>query len=53
VVQVIRTQEEYGIAVGKHSPNLRVAINGALEDIQEDGTFRRLFVKWFKTEPPE
>jgi ABC-type amino acid transport substrate-binding protein len=53
VVQVIRTQEEYGIAVGKHSPNLRVAINGALEDIQEDGTFRRLFVKWLKTEPPE
>jgi ABC-type amino acid transport substrate-binding protein len=53
VVQVVRTQEEYGIAVGKHAPNLRVAINGALREIREDGTYRRLFVKWFETEPPE
>lgn len=53
VVQVIRTQEEYGIAVGKHNPALRVAINEALKGIRDDGTYRELFVKWFKTEPPE
>lgn len=53
VVQAIRTQEEYGIAVSKETPDLRVAINGALAEIREDGTYRRLFVKWFETEPPE
>lgn len=53
VVQVIRTKEEYGIAVSKENPNLRVAINEALTDITEDGTYRRIFVKWFKSEPPE
>lgn len=53
VVEVIRTQEEYGIAVAKNNPNLRVAINDALKKIRDDGTYSRLFVKWFKTEPPE
>jgi ABC-type amino acid transport substrate-binding protein len=53
VVQVIRTEEEYGIAVSKENPDLRSAINEALAEIKEDGTFRRLFVKWFETEPPE
>lgn len=53
VVEAIRTQEEYGIAVAKDNPNLRVAINDALKEIRDDGTYTRLFVKWFKTEPPE
>ncbi len=52
VVQVIKTQEEYGIAVGKDNPDLRVAINEALKELKDDGTYRQLFVKWFKTEPP-
>lgn len=53
VVQVIRTKEEYGIAVAKDNPNLRVAINEALKEIKDQGTYRELFVRWFKTEPPE
>jgi ABC-type amino acid transport substrate-binding protein len=53
VVEVIKTQEDYGIAVAKDNPNLRVAINDALKEIRDDGTYTRLFVKWFKTEPPE
>lgn len=53
VVQVIKTQEDYGIAVGKHAPNLRVAINDALKKMKDDGTYAQLFVKWFKTQPPE
>jgi ABC-type amino acid transport substrate-binding protein len=52
VVQVIRTKEEYGIAVSKDNPNLRVAIDEALKDVKGDGTYRRIFVKWFKSEPP-
>lgn len=53
IVQAIRTQEEYGIAVAKDNPNLRIGINDALEEIRDDGTYDELFVKWFKTEPPE
>jgi ABC-type amino acid transport substrate-binding protein len=52
VVQVIRTNEQYGIAVSKKNPNLREAINKALKSIRDDGTYRRLYVKWFKTQPP-
>ena len=53
VVQVVVTKEDYGIAVSKKNPDLRVAINEALADMKADGTYRRLFKKWFKTEPPE
>lgn len=49
VTQVIRTEEEYGIAVGKNNPDLRVAISASLKNIKDDGTYRRIFVKWFKT----
>lgn len=52
LVQIIRTKEEYGIAVPKNNPNLREAINKALAAIKADGTYKTLFVKWFKTEPP-
>jgi len=52
VVQIIRTKEEYGIAVAKTNPNLREALNRALQAVKDDGTYRRLFLKWLKTEPP-
>jgi ABC-type amino acid transport substrate-binding protein len=53
VVEVIRTQEEYALAVSEKNPDLREAINDALAEIRSDGTYARLFMKWFKTEPPE
>ncbi|HVL81964.1 MAG TPA: basic amino acid ABC transporter substrate-binding protein [Actinomycetota bacterium] len=52
VVQRIRTQEEYGIAVSKQNPNLREAINRALAAMREDGTYDRIFQEWFGTAPP-
>jgi ABC-type amino acid transport substrate-binding protein len=52
VVQVIRTNEDYGIAVSKKNPNLREQINTALSDLRDDGTYAKLFRKWFDTEPP-
>jgi ABC-type amino acid transport substrate-binding protein len=52
IVQKIRTNEDYGIAVSKRNPNLREAINRAFKDVRSDGTYRRLYVKWFKAEPP-
>lgn len=53
VVQAIRTKEEYGIAVSKENPDLRVAINEQLTAIRDDGTYDTIYRKWFKTEPPE
>lgn len=52
VVQAIRTQEQYGIAVRKSQPDLRVAIDEQLAAMRQDGTYRDLFMKWFDAEPP-
>ena len=52
VVQVLETEETYGFAISKTKPDLRVAINGALEAIMKDGTYARIYKVWFETEPP-
>jgi ABC-type amino acid transport substrate-binding protein len=52
VVQIVRTQEQYGIAVSKKNPNLRVAIDKALGEMRSDGTYDRIFEKWLHTKPP-
>lgn len=52
LVQAIRTNEEYGIAVSKENPDLRVSINEQLTAIRDDGTYETIYKKWFKTEPP-
>ena len=46
----IPTGEQYGIAVNKDNPGLTEAINGALAELEEDGTIAELEVKWFGTE---
>lgn len=52
VVQVIETREQYGFAISKDKPDLRVAINEALTEIMEDGTYAQIYEKWFETPPP-
>lgn len=52
VVQVIRTQEQYGFAISKDKPDLREAINAKLLEIMQDGTYATIYEKWFKTKPP-
>ena len=47
VVEEIPTGEQYGIAVSKDNPNLTAAINEAIAELQEDGTFAELEEKWF------
>lgn len=47
VVEQIETGEEYAIAVAKDNPALLEAINGALAEIFEDGTFAEIFKKYF------
>ena len=52
VVQVLETNEKYGIAISKDKPDLRVAINAALKKIMEDGRYETIYKNWFETEPP-
>lgn len=52
VVQVLETNEKYGIAISRDKPDLRVAINGALKEMMQDGTYARIYKTWFGTEPP-
>ncbi|MFN2525083.1 MAG: transporter substrate-binding domain-containing protein [Actinomycetota bacterium] len=54
VVQQIETGEEYAIAVAKANPGLRDAIDGALVEMFEDGTYEEIFTKYFPDqEPPD
>lgn len=52
VVQVLETNEKYGIAISKDKPDLRVAINDALKKIMDDGTYATIYKTWFDTDPP-
>jgi len=52
VVQIIKTQEEYGFAISKDKPDLRKAINDALTAMMTDGTYSTIYKKWFGTVPP-
>ncbi|HVL32107.1 MAG TPA: basic amino acid ABC transporter substrate-binding protein [Actinomycetota bacterium] len=52
VVQIIETKEQYGFAISKDKPDLRVAINEQLEAIMKDGTYATIYEKWFGTKPP-
>jgi polar amino acid transport system substrate-binding protein len=47
VVQQVPTGEEYAIAVSKDNPELRDALNEALAEIFEDGTYAEIFTKYF------
>ncbi len=41
------TNEFYGIAVNKNKPEIRDALNKALAEIKEDGTYDEIYQKWF------
>jgi polar amino acid transport system substrate-binding protein len=54
VVQQVPTGEEYAIAVSKDNRALTEAINGALEEMFQDGTYAEIFEKYFpEQELPE
>ncbi len=44
--------ESYGIAFPKGSP-LRDKVDDALGELMEDGTYEKLYVKWFGQKPPK
>ena len=50
VVGELLTEEYYGIALPKNSPNLK-KINDALDELLKSGRYRQLYQKWFAGEP--
>ncbi|MEH2378399.1 MAG: ABC transporter permease subunit [Nostoc sp.] len=51
IVEQLLTEEFYGIATAKNSPNLAL-INNGLDRVLKNGTYAQIYQKWFKTEPP-
>ena len=41
-------EEEYGIAAKKGNTKLIEAINKAIEELKTDGTYQKIYSKWFK-----
>lgn len=50
IIKEIPTGEQYGIAVNKDNPALRDAFNEALKTIKENGTYDKIYEKWFGVE---
>lgn len=45
------TTEPYGIGINKGQGDFRKAVNKALKEVQQDGTYNKLIVKWFGNVP--
>lgn len=53
IAEKVPTEEEYGIAVAQGETDLLDEINQGLEEVMDDGTYKKIYEKWFKLEPPE
>lgn len=53
IAEKVPTEEEYGIAVGQGETELLDEINKGLEEVLDDGTYKKIYEKWFKLEPPK
>jgi ABC-type amino acid transport substrate-binding protein len=53
IAEKVPTEETYGIAVAKDSTELLEEINGGLEEVISDGTYTKIYEKWFHLEPPK
>lgn len=53
VVQRIPTGEEYGLGFSKDDVKLREAVDKALNEMKEDGTYTKIYKKWFEEDPPD
>jgi len=52
IVEKVPTDETYGIAVAQESTELIEQINEGLKKTLEDGTYAKVYEKWFKEAPP-
>ncbi|WAA11146.1 substrate-binding periplasmic protein [Fervidibacillus albus] len=46
-------EDQAGVAVKKGNTELVEALNDALEEMKEDGTYKEIYMKWFDEEPTE
>ncbi|HKH64898.1 MAG TPA: basic amino acid ABC transporter substrate-binding protein [Solirubrobacterales bacterium] len=53
IAEKVPTEETYGIAVGQGETELLEEINKGLEEVLEDGTYKKIYKKWFRLEPPQ
>jgi ABC-type amino acid transport substrate-binding protein len=53
IAEKVPTEEEYGIAVGQGETELLDEINKGLKEVLDDGTYKTIYEKWFKLEPPK
>jgi ABC-type amino acid transport substrate-binding protein len=53
VAETIPTGESYGFAFSKDTRELVDAVNAALAEVKQDGTYTDVYEQWFDQEPPE
>ena len=53
IAEKVPTEEEYGIAVAQGEEELLEEINEGLKEVEEDGTYAKIYKKWFHLEPPK
>jgi polar amino acid transport system substrate-binding protein len=53
IAEKIATEEDYGIAVAQGETELLEEINKGLEEVEKDGTYTKIFEKWFHAPPPK
>jgi polar amino acid transport system substrate-binding protein len=51
VIEALPTGEQYGFAFQKGKTELEDAVNGALADIKENGTYNQIFTKYLAKQP--
>jgi ABC-type amino acid transport substrate-binding protein len=52
IVEKVPTEETYGIAVSKDNTELVEQLNEGLKKTIEDGSYAKVYEKWFKEAPP-
>jgi len=53
IAEKVPTEETYGIAVAQGDSGLLEEINTGLEEVMNDGTYKKIYEKWFHLEPPK
>src|SRR4051794_7269904 len=53
IAEKVPTEETYGIAVAQGDTELLDEINKGLEEVEKDGTYTKIFEKWFHAPPPK
>jgi ABC-type amino acid transport substrate-binding protein len=53
IAEKVPTEETYGIAVAQGETELLDEINKGLKEVEDDGTYKTLYKKWFHLEPPK